>query len=155
MHAMQGPDERCAALERYLNTHIPISADLGIGVADLADWGVRLTAPLEPNINHRSTVFGGSIYSLAVLAGWSLLHERQQRLGYDDRVVVQRSEVEYLHAADGDIEAICPLPPPERWVRFDRVRERSGRARIKLGVEVHARGRIVALMRGVYVAFAT
>ena len=47
---------------------------MGIRVAAYDGTSLKLTAPLAPNINHKSTAFGGSLYSLAVLCGWGIVH---------------------------------------------------------------------------------
>ena len=50
-----------SAIERYLHEHIPLTTHMEVGVDRIDDTGVRLTAPLAPNINHRQTAFGGSV----------------------------------------------------------------------------------------------
>jgi thioesterase domain-containing protein len=57
-------------LERYLHEHIPLSHAMRVGVVTVDAGTVVLRAPLEPNINHRETVFGGSASALAILAAW-------------------------------------------------------------------------------------
>ena len=47
-------------VEQYLHRHIPLSAAMGIRVRLATPHRVELWAPLAPNINHQSTVFGGS-----------------------------------------------------------------------------------------------
>ena len=61
-------------LENYLHKHIPISSAMGIHVDHAATDHIILKAPLSNNINHKMTVFGGSLHSAATLACWSLLH---------------------------------------------------------------------------------
>jgi thioesterase domain-containing protein len=61
-------------LEEYLHGHIPLSRAMQVSVRELTDELVVLGAPLAPNMNHRSTVFGGSASALAILAAWSLLY---------------------------------------------------------------------------------
>jgi len=58
-------------LQDYLHEHIPISSAMGVRVVACDESGVRLTAPLYPNINHRATVFGGSASAVAILAAWT------------------------------------------------------------------------------------
>ncbi|MEM6800756.1 MAG: YiiD C-terminal domain-containing protein, partial [Bacteroidota bacterium] len=72
--------------------------------------GITLKAPLIPNINHRSTVFGGSVSALAILAGWTLVHVNLQGLSLSSRIVIQRNSIEYLQPIDGDFIAVCPFP---------------------------------------------
>ena len=47
-------------VQTYLHDHIPLSAAMGAGVSQADTEIVRLSAPLEPNLNHRATAFGGS-----------------------------------------------------------------------------------------------
>ena len=53
-----------SAIERYLHEHIPLTTHMEVGVDRIDGTGVRLTAPLAPNINHRQTAFGGSVAAL-------------------------------------------------------------------------------------------
>ena len=49
---------------------------MAVSVKAVTTDTVILAAPLEPNINHKHTVFGGSASALGILAAWSLLHVR-------------------------------------------------------------------------------
>lgn len=138
-------------LERYLHEHIPISAAMGVQVADAEESAVRLHAPLDLNINHRSTVFGGSAAAIAILAGWSLLHLRLGFLGQASRIVIQRSSIDYEEPIDGDFDAIALAPGAEEWSRFMRMLERRGRGRIDIRIELRLRGERVGQCTGTYV----
>jgi thioesterase domain-containing protein len=140
-----------ATLEAYLHEHIPISSAMGITVAAAGPSGVRLWVPLGPNINHRSTVFGGSAAAAAILAGWALLHTLLQREGHGSRIVIQNSSIDYRLPIEGDFEAIAPAPSEEDWSRFERTLRRRGRARIELTVTLDYAGGIVGTVRGAYV----
>ena len=136
-------------LQAYLHRHIPLSADMQVRVVS-ADETVELAAPLTPNINHRSTVFGGSLSALALLAGWSLVHLRLA--DRPCRLVIQENTIAYLRPARGDFTARC-LPPDEAaWSRFLTTLDRRGRARITLVVEITSDGETVARFEGRYVA---
>lgn len=71
-----------ATVEHYLHEHIPITRAMGLKVTAYDGDSVRLWAPLEPNLNHRNTAFGGSLSTLGILAGWSLLHVKMQEAGH-------------------------------------------------------------------------
>ena len=141
-----------AELERYLPRHIPLSAAMGVGVASVDDAGVRLTAPLAPNVNHRNTAFGGSVGSLAILSAWTLVHVRLRETGRPGRIVIQRSSFEYLHPIHADFGAWCRAPEPEVWERFMDTLARRGRARITLHAEVAEGARVVGRFQGAFVA---
>ena len=92
-------------LETYLHEHIPLSAAMQLAVEGLGEQGVTLSAPLAPNVNHRNSVFGGSLASLATLAGWSLVHVGLSEIGLPSRVVVMSSQIEYLAPAVGPLRS--------------------------------------------------
>lgn len=142
------------SMERYLHEHIPISAAMGIAVRAMDEDGVRLAAPLQPNINHRSTVFGGSACAVAILAGWTLVHSRLRESGLTSRIVIQRSAMEYLAPIHGEFEAFCPSPAARSWERLLDGVARRGRGRITLEVELLAGERIVGTFSGAYVVVA-
>lgn len=152
---MTAADSRALkAIERYLHTHIPITRAMAVAVVAVDERGVRLAAPLAPNINHRNTVFGGSAATLAILSAWTLVHTRLREASFPSRIVIQRHSVEYLRPLHGDFEAFCPRPDPERWSRFLAALERRGRARITLRAEMHGDGEVAGRFEGVYVAMA-
>lgn len=138
-------------IEEYLHRHIPMSSRMEVRVREIDEEGVRLAAPLAPNINHRSTVFGGSASALAILAGWTLVHARLRARGLTSRIVIQRSAMEYLLPIGGEFEAFCPTPPSRSWQRLVDGVARRGRGRITLEVELFAAGEIVATFSGAYV----
>jgi thioesterase domain-containing protein len=140
-------------VERYLHEHIPISQALGITVVRADADGVELRAPLTPNINHRSTVFGGSAISVGILAAWTLVHLWTldlHRLGRY-RVVIRRSAMDYLAPIQGDFSAIC-TPPAGSLDRFTRTLERHRRARVDLSAQVKAGDVDAGSFAGSYVA---
>lgn len=140
-----------AALEAFLHENIPLSRAMGVHVLEATAGRVRLGAPLAPNLNHRQTAFGGSIASLATLAGWGWLHAQLAGRTPAVRLVVQKSLLEYLDAIDDDFEAVCDAPAGDSWARFERTLAQRGRARLELAVEVRVRGRVAATLAGTYV----
>lgn len=144
-----------AELQQYLHRHIPISDAMGITVTAASVDAVELRASLAPNVNHRSTAFGGSVASLAVLAGWSLL-----RIGLDEvkptpQIVIQRSTVEYLMPIRSDYDAICRRPSHDVWQRFMQTLVRRGRGRLKLRVDVQCEGEPAGHLMGEFVAMSS
>jgi thioesterase domain-containing protein len=141
-----------ARIEAYLHEHIPISRAMGITVAEASPVRVALRAPLEPNVNHRSTVFGGSAASVAILAAWTLVHLRVTASGHPARVVIQHGETDYRLPIRGAFSATCGLDDEAAWDRFLATLARRSRARIELAATVESKGRVVAEFRARYVA---
>lgn len=115
---------------------------------------VRIRAPLEPNLNHRSTAFGGSVAALAVLSGWTLVHLRLARQGLPARTVVQQSTVRYDAPIHDVFEAVCEAPAADVWTRFTRALARRGKGRVWVRASVASAGRVAASFEGAYVALA-
>lgn len=141
-------------IEQYLHEHIPISAAMGVSVRSASPEAVQLGAPLDLNINHRSTVFGGSAAAVGILAGWTLLHVR---LGHHreararSRIVIQSSHVRYDAPIEADFTAKALPPEGHAWDRFMRTLERRGRARIEIGITLEVEGKCVGGLTGTYV----
>ena len=139
-------------VEKYLHDHIPMSKHMGVVVEQADDSGVVLFAPLEPNINHRDTVFGGSASAVAILSAWTLLNLRLQSHPSPLRLVIQKSWVRYLEPIHGDFRSICRSPGDEEWARFSRTLEKRDRARILLEARLECEGTLVGTFGGDYVA---
>lgn len=141
-----------AEVERYLHEHIPISAAMGVRVVGCDATGVRLSAPLEPNINHRATVFGGSASAVAILAAWTYLHATLRGAELATRLVIQRNTIDYLAPITGDFGAFCPALPATEIERFVRTVRRHGKARLTVAAELTCGERRTASFSGDYVA---
>jgi thioesterase domain-containing protein len=140
------------AVAAYLHEHIPITKEMGIVVTACSDDAVTLTAALQPNLNHRCTAFGGSIATLGILAGWSMLYLRLQNNDPFPRIVIQHSETDFISAIESDFSARCCSPPAGDWLRFKKTLQRKHRARIKLVSEIIAAGKPAARHAGDFVA---
>ncbi len=139
-------------VEAYLHARIPLSRQMQVRVTVGDGAGVRIAAPLAPNVDHRGTVFGGSASAVAMLAGWAQVHARIAELPFETGLVIRRAGIEYDLPIDGDFEAWCPTPGVAEWTRFDTDLRRGGKGRVELGVELQRAGRTVASFQGVYVA---
>lgn len=120
------------SIQDYLHTHIPLSAAMQVRVDRADDFGVQLSAPLGPNINHRDSVFGGSLSALAILSAWTYLHRRLTVEGLPARLVIQRNTVEYEEPALGGFSAMVNALPETDWLRFAGMLQRKGKARITI-----------------------
>ena len=150
---MCGPAEQ--QLEKYLHDHIPISQALGLRVLVAGPERVLLSAPLEPNINHRNTAFGGSIAAVATLAGWTWMHVMLRERSSLPRVVIRSSKIDYLLPIDHDFTAELRPPTEEAYDRFIESLDRRGSGRLTLTVEVICQGEVAATLEGEFVAIAT
>lgn len=141
-----------AELETYLYDQIPLSKAMAVHVVDPGPARVVLEAPLESNTNHRSTAFGGSVSTLATLAGWALVHRRLRERGHPAKVVIQRGSTEFVAPVTTGFRATCETVDATDWGRILSALERFGKARIRTRVLVEASGEVVARFEGSYVA---
>ena len=145
-----GDPSSAAELEAYLHERIQVSRLMEIKVAECESGRLVLTAPLEVNHNHFGTAFGGSLATLATLAGYSALW-----MALGDReahVVVKRSEINYLRPVRKEIRATCEIPGGEALDGFRRALASRGKARMDLSVVIEEDGETCVEFTGQFVA---
>ncbi len=136
--------------EAYFHEKIPITRAMGVTVERYDDEALVLAAPLEANHNHLGTAFGGSLATMATLAGYGLLW---LDLGDEDsHVVIKNSSIHYRHPVRGPIRAICRRLPQADLAAFRMKYARTGKAGITLGVTIQDQGRVCVEFEGLFVA---
>lgn len=147
------PSNLEATLENYLREHIPITSAMGIGVEHASAGRVILSAPISSNINHKNTVFGGSLHAVATLACWSLLYINLLDLHEENvQIVITSSQVEYPAPVVSDFKAECCTPPAVEWERFLKMLHRKGKGRLKLSAKIFEGGQLCVDYTGDFVA---
>jgi thioesterase domain-containing protein len=141
-------------LQEYLHEHIPLSKAMSVEVLEATADGVKLFAPLGPNINHRDTVFGGSASALAILCAWAWLYLRLKRDNMDSRIVIQRSTMEFELPIVEGFEAWSAVQDATAWLKFINTLERRKRARMSVAVALHCQGERVGRFEGDFVALS-
>lgn len=96
-------------LQQCWHQQIPLSHFMQIEITTFDGTELRCTAPLEPNSNLHGTMFAGSIYSLATLTGWGLLHLQLQSLEREADLVLADASIRYLRPVKQQPEARCSL----------------------------------------------
>jgi thioesterase domain-containing protein len=105
-------------IQAYLYEQIPLSKAMEVKVVEVSSDRVILSAPIQPNINHRETVFGGSASALTILTAWTLINFRLKREGISTRLVIQKNTIGYEKPIVSDFEAVCTLDNLEIWQKF-------------------------------------
>ncbi|HAH44418.1 YiiD C-terminal domain-containing protein [Gimesia sp.] len=136
----------------YLHQHIPVTRAMQFSVLPVSEGALKLSAKLTPNLNHQETAFGGSIASLGILAGWTLIHLRLRADLQKYKIVIQKSEIEFLRPIESDFTAECPVPDDRVWSLFHDSLQRKQRGRIALESTVKVNGQIAAVIKGIFVA---
>jgi len=124
-----------AELTRRIREAIPVSATMQFSIDYLQPDEIRVSAPLQPNINVHGTGFAGSIYSLAVLTGWALCTHILDEAAVDADLVVGKAEISYRAPVQTDLDCHCSATAEQRESFLQGLRER-GRGRLSLEVAV-------------------
>lgn len=135
----------------YLHEHIPITAHLDASVKYYSGDAISIAAPLDANINHRNSAFGGSLSAIAILSGWALLFVKLKELGIKNRLVIQNSSFDFTKPVTADFEAIATLPSEDAYLKFVKIFERKGKARIKISSQVKCNSSVCGIHEGTYV----
>ncbi|GHD55131.1 YiiD C-terminal domain-containing protein [Jeongeupia chitinilytica] len=136
-----------------LQTGFPVLAAMQVSLrGDAADW--VLHAPFAPNRNDHATAFGGSLSTLATIAGWLYVNEAAATV-VGDRVdvVIQTGNAHFVMPLQADLLAQVVPPDEAELASFHRTLARRGRARLTLHATVgdgtseavHFTGQYVAL----------
>lgn len=136
-------ESREKQIKEYLYKHIPISQAMGIEVQQASLDKVALFAPIANNINHKSTVFGGSLHAVATLACWSLLYLHVKKVGgKPPQIVITKSEILYHAPVEADFIAECVAPESADLERFLKMLQAKGKARIHLAATISDNNRV-------------
>ena len=131
--------------EDFFHTRIPITRAMGVRVLVADDERFVVEAPVALNYNHMHTGFGGSINSIATLAGygrlWVWLRERAAE------VVIAESNIRFLRPVATAIRATCEGGDLQTFT--DGVAA-QGTGRLRLNVTVEESGLIAAQFRGTF-----
>lgn len=143
------------SLEAFLHEKIPLTRAMGLHVAESSARRLVLEAPLDKNINHLGTAFGGSLHTLPTLACYAGLWTLLREAGIDGHVVVKHSEADYLSPVKGTLRAVCVRPPAAEAEQFIRELRRHKKARMELTAVVEgANGQPAVEFSGSFVAVA-
>lgn len=143
------------ALELFLHEMIPLAKAMGVGVEVSDAKALVLTAPKEQNKNSLNTAFGGSLVSLATLAGygvvWELMKNEKEPDKTEWRIVVKESRAAYRRPVLGDLRAICERPAQAAIAEFKEALSRYGKAKLKLKASVVENGSVAVDVTAAFV----
>jgi thioesterase domain-containing protein len=142
-------------LQQTLYEEIPITQQLRVAVQSYDGVCLKLHAPLAENINHKGTIFAGSINAVMTLAGWGSVWLLLKEAGITANVIIQDSAINYLLPVTQDFTAICHKPAEDTIAHFMTMLKRRGKARIELIVHIDEGEQRVATFHGRYVAYVS
>ncbi|MDQ2919956.1 MAG: thioesterase domain-containing protein [Verrucomicrobiota bacterium] len=137
--------------EQFLHQHIPLTRAMGVQVVEDPAHGFAIEAPVLLNSNHLQTAFGGSINSVATLAGYAFLwFELREEIAH---VVIGSSSIRFLRPIRDSIRAICVRPASRELKAFRLALKERGKARIALSVQVDEANMRTAQFDATFIAF--
>ncbi len=143
-----------ADLGDHILSEIPAAERLGFRLVDARDGGARSKVSLAPNLNHLGTFFGGSLYAAGALTCYAGLRALLESEGLPAKnIVIARGDIHYLAPAQGDIEIVSHASPESVRAFLSEFRTR-GRGRIKIEGKIFEGLKLVAKIRGAYLARA-
>ena len=137
-------------IQELLHSKIPLTRAMEVWVEDYDGERLVLSAPLEANVNHLGTAFGGSLNALAVLSGYGLLWLELREA--ESHIVIRESSISYECPVRGEIRATCVRPGAEALARFRQTFRQKGRARIVLTATIESEGKTAVRFEGTFVA---
>ncbi len=139
-------------LQRRILAEFALAAHIGVEVESASDERMVVRAPLSANANYKGTAFGGSLFSLAALAGWAWVTRYIARQDLLADAVIQASRIRYLAPVTGELRASLYAPPESQIANFHKMLQRAGRGRISLRVDIHDRSILATQFDGVFAA---
>jgi len=124
-------------LEALVHREIPITKALQIAITELTSNSITVSAPFETNKNIHNTAFAGSIYTVATIAGWSLVSHIAQQHQLEGSVVLAKADIQYKKPINGDIKALCTVEPTSlELAAFIKSFQKKKRGRLGLTINV-------------------
>ncbi len=142
-------------LEQRFHRDIVLTQHMGLAVETYNENGLTLSAPLEKNLNHKQTAFGGSLNCLVTLAGWGMVYVLLREMDIDAHIIIQESKISYLKPVTEDFQAICPKPDDAMLHKFKKMLQKKRLGRIPLHCVIYEEDTLAVEFRGSYVATVT
>lgn len=141
-------------LQQYVYEHIPIIKTNNFKIEVKDKNIVCVKGSYQEHINHRESVFGGSLSTALTLSAWGYV-----RLLMEDKnlakaiIVIKRQEVEYLKPVTKDFVSYSKPVEPEALTKFFTTLTKFKKARLNIEAYVtHAEdGDILTNFQGEFV----
>ncbi len=146
-------EKEAEIIQNYLHGKIPLLRAMGFEFTESSSQALTLQAPFAPNINDKGTVFGGSTYSAAVLAGYGFLFLIVRRWDLNCDLMIHRATIDYERPIAGSFRCVASSATGEDRKDLQKKLEEKGKGSYTVKVEVFSEnGERAALFEGRYVA---
>lgn len=140
-------------LNDYLTRYVPLFRAMQAQIERCDETGIRMSAPLAPNINDKGIAFGGSMAAIASLTGWALTRATLNAYGENPEIFITDSTLKFLRPVKGEIVSECEQPEAAKVESFIASYRQRGKARWTLNVSIRADGELAMTFSGQYGIF--
>ena len=140
--------EWCSELQQRWQEHIPISDKMGVKITQFTGYRFEVSALLNANLNPHNSMFAGSVFSMATLAGWGMVWLLMKERNLSADIVLADSHIRYRKPVTDRPRAMVSLDS----LSGDLDRLASGRkARVQLDVTIYSGETKAAMFEGTFV----
>ena len=140
--------EWCSELQERWQSQIPISDKMGVRITQYTGYRFEVSAVLNANLNPHNTMFAGSIFTMATLAGWGLVWLVMKERDVTGDIVLADSHIRYREPITCSPRAVVSLDS----LSGDLDRLVGGRrARVQMTVTIYSGDQAAAEFTGTYV----
>ena len=120
-------------VRQRLQQQLPLIEHMGIDIVSWDGEVVRVRAPLAPNLNVHGTAFGGSLFSVGAMTGWSAVLLTFMDAGHSPHVWLADSRIDFILPVRGDLNAEARIGTEWRQQLLQEF-ESTGRVNVNLDV---------------------
>lgn len=140
-------------LEKLLTSEIPITKQMGIRDLQITDGKLSLTLPIQPNVNHKQTMFGGSLYSSGAVACYGLfLSGLREHAITTNNIVISEGQMKYMAPVDQDARIEAQWNSDKERTQFFAALGAKKKARVLMRAQVFIANKLCAEFSGQFVA---
>jgi len=120
-------------LQKYIYEHIPIVQKNLLEIKKDDSGSVYIRGFYKDHINHRNSVFGGSISTALILSAWANVRDLLLSRGIANGIIViQSEEIKFLQLVNKDFIARIQPIHDEKKHKFIGMLNKFGKSRIKI-----------------------
>jgi len=107
--------QKLQAFQAALYDSIPLVNHMQLALHNITSNSITASAPIAPNINDKSTVFGGSSAALMTVTGWALIKYQLEYKQMTNDVVIYQSKVHWNQAQTDDLIITAKIESAVKW----------------------------------------
>lgn len=141
------------SIQETIELEIPIVKKMGVDIVEFHDYSCTATAPLDPNHNHKNTVFGGSLYATCTAVGYALMYALQVKEKFHDYdLVIGEGSIRYILPVDSDFFITASIEPAD-WKIFTEKVSKNGFGKIPIiaHVYIHSKAKPLCSYNAIFV----